>query len=74
MRVSDGELLWGSEFDEKFTDMFAVEDSISEKVASALVDNLSGAEQERLARPFTANNECSVNDNSGPLSGRRLSG
>ena len=57
LRVSDGELLWGSEFDEKLTDMFAVEDSISEKVASALVDNLSGAEQQRLARPFTANNE-----------------
>lgn len=57
LRVSDGQLLWGSEFDEKFTDMFAVEDSISQKVASALIDNLSGAEQQRLTRPFTANNE-----------------
>jgi len=57
LRVSDGELLWGSEFDEKFTDMFAVEDSISEKVAGALVQNLTGSEQQRLARPFTANQE-----------------
>jgi DNA-binding winged helix-turn-helix (wHTH) protein/TolB-like protein/Tfp pilus assembly protein PilF len=57
LRVSDGEQLWGSEFDEKVTDMFGVEDSISEKVASALVDNLSGDEQQRLTRPFTENND-----------------
>ncbi len=57
LRVSDGELLWGSEFDEKLTDMFAIEDSISQKVASALALNLSGEEQRRLSRPFTASND-----------------
>jgi DNA-binding winged helix-turn-helix (wHTH) protein/TolB-like protein/Tfp pilus assembly protein PilF len=57
LRVSDGELLWGSEFDEKLTDMFAIEDSISQKVAGALALNLSGEEQRRLARPFTASND-----------------
>lgn len=56
LRVSDGELLWGSTFDEKFTDMFSVEDSISQEVASALMVNLSGDDQKRLTRPFTANN------------------
>jgi TolB-like protein/Tfp pilus assembly protein PilF len=57
LRVSDGELLWGSTFDEKFTDMFSVEDSISQQVASALMINLSGADQTRLTRPFTASNQ-----------------
>ena len=57
LRVADGEELWGSEFDEKLTDMFAIEDSISQKVAGALALNLSGEEQRRLARPFTASNE-----------------
>jgi len=57
LRVSDGELLWGSEFDEKFTDMFSVEDSISQKVATALAVNLSDDEQKQLLRPFTGNSD-----------------
>ena len=57
LRVADGELLWGDEFDEKFTDMFTVEDSISQKVANALTINLTGDEQKQLLRPFTVNNE-----------------
>ncbi len=57
LRVADGELLWGGEFDEKFTDMFTVEDSISQKVATALTVNLSGDEQKQLLRPFTGNSD-----------------
>ena len=57
LRVADGELLWGGEFDEKFTDMFTVEDSISQKVANALTINLTGDEQRQLLRPFTENSE-----------------
>ena len=57
LRVSDGELLWGEPFDEKFTDMFTVEDSISQKVANALTINLNNDEQRQLLRPFTANND-----------------
>jgi DNA-binding winged helix-turn-helix (wHTH) protein/TolB-like protein/tetratricopeptide (TPR) repeat protein len=57
LRVADGELLWGDEFDEKFTDMFTVEDSISQKVATALTVNLSGDEQKQLLRPFTGNSD-----------------
>ena len=57
LRVADGELLWGGEFDEKFTDMFTVEDSISQKVAKALTVNLSGDEQKQLLRPFTENSD-----------------
>jgi DNA-binding winged helix-turn-helix (wHTH) protein/TolB-like protein len=36
LRTSDGKQLWAGQFDEKFTDIFAVQDSISERVASAL--------------------------------------
>lgn len=36
LRTSDGKQLWAGQFDEKFTDIFAVQDSISEKVAAAL--------------------------------------
>jgi DNA-binding winged helix-turn-helix (wHTH) protein/TolB-like protein/cytochrome c-type biogenesis protein CcmH/NrfG len=36
LRVGDGKQLWTGQFDEKFTDIFAVQDSISEKVATAL--------------------------------------
>ncbi|MEO8725965.1 MAG: winged helix-turn-helix domain-containing protein [Acidobacteriaceae bacterium] len=55
LRVADGELLWSDRFDEKLTDTFAIEDSISQRVAAALALNLSSAEQRRLTRPFTAN-------------------
>lgn len=36
VRVSDGKQLWASQVDEKFTDIFRVQDSISERVATAL--------------------------------------
>ncbi|MFL6467464.1 MAG: winged helix-turn-helix domain-containing protein [Pyrinomonadaceae bacterium] len=42
IRISDGKQLWGGQFDEKFTDIFAVQDSISEKVASALKIRIGG--------------------------------
>lgn len=35
-RTGDGKQLWAGQFDEKFTDIFAVQDSISERVATAL--------------------------------------
>ena len=36
LRVSDGKQLWSLQFEEKFTDIFSVQDSISERVATAL--------------------------------------
>lgn len=44
-RVSDGKQLWASQFDEKFTDIFAVQDSISERVATALRIRLTNNEK-----------------------------
>lgn len=36
LRVADSKQLWTGQFDEKLTDIFAVQDSISERVAAAL--------------------------------------
>jgi DNA-binding winged helix-turn-helix (wHTH) protein/TolB-like protein/Tfp pilus assembly protein PilF len=53
--VSDVSLLWADHFDENFTDIFKVEDSISTKVAAALALKLSGEEQSRLIKRYTDN-------------------
>jgi len=45
--------LWGDKFDERFTDIFDVEDSISEQVARALTLKLKGQDRKRLARHDT---------------------
>jgi serine/threonine-protein kinase len=42
IRTSDGKQLWAGQFDEKFTDLFVVQDTISEKVASALKIRFGG--------------------------------
>ena len=55
VRVEDGCSLWTGKFDESFTDIFAVEDSISERVAAALALRLTGDERERLTRRYTEN-------------------
>jgi DNA-binding winged helix-turn-helix (wHTH) protein/TolB-like protein/Tfp pilus assembly protein PilF len=57
VRVSDVSVLWAAHFDEDFTDIFKVEDSISRKVAEALTLKLSGEEQRRLTRRYTDNAE-----------------
>lgn len=36
IRVADGEQMWSGQFDEKFTDIFALQDSIARRVASQL--------------------------------------
>ncbi|MGH9902375.1 MAG: tetratricopeptide repeat protein, partial [Pyrinomonadaceae bacterium] len=55
--VADGTSLWAGTFDEKFTGIFAVQDSISERVASALSLHLTGDEKRRLTRHHTENAE-----------------
>jgi TolB-like protein/tetratricopeptide (TPR) repeat protein len=49
-RVATGEPLWTGQFDERFTDIFAVQDSISERVMRALMGELSADEAARLRR------------------------
>ena len=55
VRVSDGAPFWATKFDEDFTDIFTVEDSISSQVAEALVPRLTGEEREALNKRETEN-------------------
>jgi TolB-like protein/Flp pilus assembly protein TadD len=57
INVSDGSSIWAGSFDEKFTDVFTVQDAISQKVADALAVQLSGEEKQRLTRRYTQNVE-----------------
>jgi DNA-binding winged helix-turn-helix (wHTH) protein len=53
--VRDEVSLWAGTFDERFTDIFALEDSISSQVVDALMLKLSGEEREQLAKHHTEN-------------------
>lgn len=57
LRVSDGATLWAGSFDDFFTNIFAVQDSISEKKTASLSLKISGAEQKQLAKRYTENTE-----------------
>lgn len=56
-RVSDGALLWAESFDERDADIFALQDSISEKVANSLSLQLNPDERDKLKRRYTENIE-----------------
>src|SRR4051794_18869341 len=51
--AASGAALWADTFDERFSDIFAVEDSISSQVADALALRLSGEERQWLVKPPT---------------------
>jgi len=55
--VATGAPIWARTFDERFTEIFAVEDAISERVAEALTSRLSGEERSQLTRRTTENSE-----------------
>ncbi|HYY94139.1 MAG TPA: winged helix-turn-helix domain-containing protein [Pyrinomonadaceae bacterium] len=55
--AEDGRALWADKFDEEFTDLFEVEDSVAERVATALALRLSGEERAQLSRRYTNNVE-----------------
>jgi DNA-binding winged helix-turn-helix (wHTH) protein/TolB-like protein/Tfp pilus assembly protein PilF len=57
LRVSDGATLWAGSFDDFFTNIFAVQDSISERMTNSLALKLSGSEKELLAKRPTENTE-----------------
>ncbi|MEO7743750.1 MAG: tetratricopeptide repeat protein, partial [Usitatibacter sp.] len=57
LRVRDGASLWAAKYDEEFSDVFRMQDSIAERATQALLLKLSGAERERLARRPTDNVE-----------------
>jgi serine/threonine protein kinase/tetratricopeptide (TPR) repeat protein len=57
LSVSDGAIRWSGRFDENYTDVLQLEDSISEQVAMALVPHLSGDERRKLSKRGTDNPE-----------------
>jgi len=57
LRVADGATLWASQLDDKMTDIFGVQDSISERVAGVMALKLSGEEKGQLAKHDTDNTE-----------------
>ncbi len=57
VKVADGTSLWTGTFDEKFTDIFIVQDAIANRVAAALALQLGGDEKMRLTKRYTENVE-----------------
>ena len=57
VRTADGKPLWAEQFDEKSSDIFALEDSLSQKVARALALQLTAAETSRIQQHYTNNIE-----------------
>jgi TolB-like protein/DNA-binding winged helix-turn-helix (wHTH) protein/tetratricopeptide (TPR) repeat protein len=54
IRVADGMQLWADTFDAEFTNLFAVEDTVSARVASSIRLELTGKQKERLSRRPTS--------------------
>jgi TolB-like protein/DNA-binding winged helix-turn-helix (wHTH) protein/Flp pilus assembly protein TadD len=57
VNVSDGRSLWADRFDQKWTDIFAVQDTISEQIARALSLTVTPEEKDRLTRRDTSDIE-----------------
>lgn len=53
LKTMDGTALWTGTFDEKFTDIFKVQDAIAQKVAAALTLQLTGGDQIKLEKRYT---------------------
>jgi len=55
LRVSDGASLWADSFDTRASDIFTIQDTMAQQVASRLQLRLDPAAQERLAKRYTSN-------------------
>ena len=49
--------MWAGTFDDRSTNVFAVQDEISQEVAQALVSKLTGIEQQQIGKHYTENIE-----------------
>ncbi|MDT4954409.1 MAG: hypothetical protein QOJ02_2547 [Acidobacteriota bacterium] len=56
-RLRDGKLLWSQIFDEHYTNIFAIQDSISEQVANALALQITGDKEKQITKRYTDNAE-----------------
>ena len=57
LRVADGVVLWSGKFDQKFVDLFSMQDSISQQVVKASALDLNEDERARLAKRYTGSFE-----------------
>jgi len=57
LSVSEGVTRWAEHYDEDSTDVLQIEDSISEKVAAALLPQLTGDEKRQLSKRGTDSSE-----------------
>ena len=55
LRVSDGASLWAEQYDEAFTDIFALQDSISAQAARSLTLQLTGSQTASMRKHYTEN-------------------
>jgi serine/threonine-protein kinase len=55
LRAPGGEALWTGSFDEAFTDVFAMQDAIAQKVAAALASQFDSGEQRTMRAGYTRN-------------------
>jgi len=53
--VSNGRTVWSEEFDQGFTDVFGIQDAISDSVVRSLALNLTADEQKQLRKHYTIN-------------------
>lgn len=57
IRLKDKKTIWTAKFDQDYRNLFALQDTISEQLASSLIPKLSAHENEHTARGSTANQE-----------------
>jgi TolB-like protein/Flp pilus assembly protein TadD/tRNA A-37 threonylcarbamoyl transferase component Bud32 len=57
VQIASGRTMWSEKFDQTFTDIFGVQDSISESVANSLALNLSADQRKQLTKRYTTNTE-----------------
>lgn len=57
LRAADGTTLWAEKFDERFTDIFAIQNKVSEQVAQRLRLRISPAEQAMLTKRYTSDSK-----------------
>jgi DNA-binding winged helix-turn-helix (wHTH) protein/TolB-like protein/Flp pilus assembly protein TadD len=57
LSIRDGKVLWSDTFDERFTDIFELQDSISDRVAHVLQLQLAPGKRAQLNKRFTENAE-----------------
>jgi DNA-binding winged helix-turn-helix (wHTH) protein/TolB-like protein/Tfp pilus assembly protein PilF len=54
VRVASGRTVWSDKFDQAFTDIFNIQDSISDRVARSLIRDFSKGEQQQLTKHYTS--------------------